>query len=378
MGLVLVLALAAGGWFFLVARPVAVEVATVERDIAVQVFGLGTVEARLLSRVGFALGGAVVEVNADHGDRVQHGAVLARLNGEVQAARVAKAAAVLAQAKASRERARSVVARAEAQHAQRRSASTRRAALASRGAASEETAEDARAATDIAAADLAVARSEAAVSDASVQDAEAQLLVETVLRDQHVLLAPYDALVIGRTKELGAVVAPGEAVFTLIDPTTVWARAFVDEAQAGALALGQRAEVRLRSLPHRMFEASVERIEIESDRVTEERRVYVKCSQCPQQFHLGEQAEILITIARLAAATAIPETMIQRFDGARGTAWTIEDGTLRQRQLAFSHRLLDGRAVVAEPLPEGVQVVVAARGALEEGRAGRIVGDVAP
>ena len=66
----------AGAWevFF---RPVNVQVSQVERDVPVQVFGLGTVEARVTSKVGFKVSGVLVELGADVGDRVAKGAVLA-------------------------------------------------------------------------------------------------------------------------------------------------------------------------------------------------------------------------------------------------------------------------------------------------------------
>ncbi|MCU0971518.1 MAG: efflux RND transporter periplasmic adaptor subunit, partial [Gammaproteobacteria bacterium] len=46
-------------------RPVGVTVAEVETDVPVQVYGLGTVEARVLSRVGFEVVGTVAELHAD-------------------------------------------------------------------------------------------------------------------------------------------------------------------------------------------------------------------------------------------------------------------------------------------------------------------------
>jgi HlyD family secretion protein len=186
------------------------------------------------------------------------------------------------------------------------------------------------------------------------------------------LRAPYDALVISRRKELGAVVSPGEAIFILIDPTTVWARAFVDEALAGNLQVGQPADVRLRSLPRQVFKAHVARIEIESDRVTEERRVYVECDQCPRDFHLGEQAEVYITVARLESALLVPETAIEQFDGVHGFVWTVNDGELHQLRVSFGHRLLDGRAALTDGLPRGARVVVTPPSGFREGRAARV------
>src|SRR5690606_29786896 len=76
-------------------RPISVQVALVERNVPVRVFGLGTVEARVLSRIGFEVGAALAELQADNGDRVTKGQVLARLSLGEQEAKVAKARAAL-------------------------------------------------------------------------------------------------------------------------------------------------------------------------------------------------------------------------------------------------------------------------------------------
>src|SRR3989304_9020738 len=79
-------------------RPVGVQVSHPERDVLVQVFGLGTVEARVTSKVGFKVSGVVVELRADVGNRVPKGAVLARLDDREQTARAARAKAAPEQA----------------------------------------------------------------------------------------------------------------------------------------------------------------------------------------------------------------------------------------------------------------------------------------
>ena len=69
-------------------RPICVQSscrsAAVQRDVAVEVFGLGTVEARVTSKIGFKVSGVLVELRADVGDRVVKGAVLARLDDREQ------------------------------------------------------------------------------------------------------------------------------------------------------------------------------------------------------------------------------------------------------------------------------------------------------
>lgn len=69
-----------------VPAPRRVQVATAERDVPLQVFGLGTVEARIASKVGFKASGFVVDLRADVGDHVAKGAILARLDDREQRA----------------------------------------------------------------------------------------------------------------------------------------------------------------------------------------------------------------------------------------------------------------------------------------------------
>ncbi|MBE0530111.1 MAG: biotin/lipoyl-binding protein, partial [Rhodospirillales bacterium] len=110
-GLGVVLA-SAGVAAFVVVRPVTVEVARPAPAVPVQVFGLGTVEARIVSKVGVEVGGTLVELSADHGDRVRAGDVLARLDAADQEARVERARAGVESAEAALKRAEAAVARA--------------------------------------------------------------------------------------------------------------------------------------------------------------------------------------------------------------------------------------------------------------------------
>ena len=63
-GILLALAVGAGFLFF-IERPLVVTVVQPERDVALRIYGLGTVEARILSRVGFEVGAALTSLAAD-------------------------------------------------------------------------------------------------------------------------------------------------------------------------------------------------------------------------------------------------------------------------------------------------------------------------
>ncbi len=359
-------------------RPLTVSVAGIERTVAITVYGLGTIEARVLSDVGFEVGAALSELTADHGDRVIKGTVLARLHGAEQEAKVAKARAGVVNAEAALKAAEAAVGRAQAILAQKEAVNRRKQALLGRQITSVEAAGEADKEETVARADVATATANIAVAKAHIADAAAQHDFERVLLDHHVLTAPYDALVVKRHKELGAVLKAGETLFTLIDPTSVWALAYIDEARAGEIKVGQPVEVKIRSRPRDAYQAKVLRIGIESDRVSEERRVYVKCEQCPETVHLGEQAEVFITTGVLDQAMLVPEHAVQAFDGASGQVWTVENGRLHRRHLKFGARTLDGRVVISDGLPEGAKPVVSMLKDVREGRSARIVGGGAP
>ncbi len=360
--------LAAAGYEVLANRPVEVRVARLERNVLVRVFGLGTVEARVLSKIGFEVGAAIVELGADHGDLVKKGDVLARLDTAAQKAKTARAEAAVISAEASVKKALANVEKARAILAQRREANKRKQALVGRAVVSEETAEEAQRDEDVAGAELAVAMSDVDVAKAQLVDAKASHAFEKTILEQHMLLAPFDAMVVERHKEAGTVVKAGDPIFTLVAPESVWGLAYVDEARAGAIEIGQRAEVRLRSLPQEILPAKVARIGVESDRVNEERRVYVKCEACPPRFHLGEQAEVMITVAALDAALLVPETAVAGFDGVMGTVWTVEGGQFARRAVRFGHRTEDARLEIVSGLPEGARVLVEPGPGLREGR----------
>lgn len=113
-------------------RPLSVTVVAPESDVAIRVFGLGTVEARVASQVGFSVGGTLRELAVDHGDAVSKGAVLARLHSTEQEAKLARAKAGVLQAEVGVKKAQANVERARAVLAQRQEVNRRQQTLVGR------------------------------------------------------------------------------------------------------------------------------------------------------------------------------------------------------------------------------------------------------
>jgi HlyD family secretion protein len=352
-------------------RPVTVQTARIERDVPVEVFGLGTVEARVQSKIGFKVSGVLTELRADVGDRTAKGAVLAQLDLQEENARVARSGAAVEQAEANLQRALANVEKAEANYANARSINERRQKLAQTNIASVETAETAQAAERVAAADVSLARSDATVARTAISDARAQLQQEKATHSFHTLTSPYDAMVTVRQKELGSALLAGEQVFTIIDPDTVWVLAYIDESRAGDIAVGQPARIVLRSRPRQPVAGHVARIEPESDRVNEERRVEIAFDPIPANFNLGEQAEVYITTIHLPQALLVPEAAIETANRNSGVVWIVEKGRLQKNAATLGYRLLDGRYEISG-VPEEAAVVSQIRNGLRIGRAAKI------
>ena len=370
-GAVAVLALGAGA-LFLTERPLEVSVVSPETDVPLRIYGLGTVEARILSRVGFEVGATLETLDVDAGDTVRKGQELAVLHQGEQEARVLRARAAVAASTASLAKSTAALDRAQAVLAQRVAANDRQKALARQDVASAQRAEEAQRDEDVARADLAVAHADLAVIKAQGEDAAAALMMEETLLAHHRLKAPYDATVVARHVEPGTVVRAGDPIFTLIAPETVWIQAYIDEERAGQLALGQPGTIRLRSQPAGEFHGTVARIGLESDRVNEERRVWLTCTDCPQPMYLGEQAEVRILTGTRDRALMVPELAIDGFDGHRGTVWIVQDGRLGRADLSFGARDDRGRVEVTAGLPDGAEIVAMPPKGADEGRLARI------
>jgi HlyD family secretion protein len=345
-----------------VLAPPQVTVASVERrDLTAQVYGNGTVEAKVLVSVSATITARVVALAVDQGDQVTAGQLLARLEEDdfrqqehLAQAGLDRVTAGLAVEEANLHKAQANLALA-GKNAQRFRA------LVTKDLVSRIEAEGYETSNVVAKAELS--RCQAAL-DAARQEQAASLaslgLARSRLADT-LIYAPQDGIIISRDLELGATVTPGLPLFTLADPRTVWLKANVDEAQLAGVAVGKEALITLRSAPGKPLPGQVARLGRQSDRVTEELEVDVAFSPPLSNFRLGEQSDVLIEVARRPAVLAVPTAALVRREGKRGL-WLVQGGSLRFQALTVGIEDrqglseivagLDGKErLVAGPLP---------------------------
>ena len=256
---VLVLALVVAGlWYWQAGRAASAAPSyitqTVGRgNLTLTVTANGTLQPTRSISIGSELSGTVRKVNVDVNDRIRKGQVLveldtAKLRDQILRSRatVAAANAKVAQTVATVKEARAGLARFEEV-----------ARLSGGKVPSKTELDSSRAALARAIADEASAR-------ANVADAEAALSTDQINLSKASIVAPTDGVVLTRSVDPGNAVAASLQAVTLFtvaeDLTKLRLWVYVDEADVGAVKVGQDATFTVSAYPTRQFPARVTRV----------------------------------------------------------------------------------------------------------------------
>jgi HlyD family secretion protein len=317
-----------------VLAPPKVKVVKIEkRDLTAQVYGNGTVEAKVVVGVSSKITGRIIELYADQGDRVKRGQLLARLENDdfIQQQRQSEAGMNRAAANLNVEKAGLEKARANLVLAEKNARRFKN--LADKNFVSRLEAEQYE--NNWLVAKEEVARSTAALESARMEQAANRAglgFARSKVADT-LIHAPQDGIIVTRDLEKGATVTQGMSIFTLADPRIVWVKANVDESQLKGVAVGKKALISLRSAPGEQIPGRVARIGRESDRVTEELEVDVAFVTPLENFRLGEQSDVYIVTETRKAVSSLPSAAIATKEKKRGV-WVVEKGRLKFKAVA--------------------------------------------
>lgn len=212
----------------------------------------GTVRTRRRAALSPAISGRVVEIGAREGERVREGQVVLRLDdAELRAQSTLQDRAVRA--------ARALVREACARAAQAERDLERSRRLREQGILSADGLEQGESAAEVARASCEAARAE-------LERARAGTDVATVNLDKTILRAPFDGVVAELRTELGEWISPSPPgvaippVVDLIDPSSTYVSAPLDEVDVARVEVGQIVRVTLDSHPDRELAGRVVRI----------------------------------------------------------------------------------------------------------------------
>jgi RND family efflux transporter MFP subunit len=326
----LALAGAAGYGYSVLRRGPEVRVERVERGPAIEaIYATGQVEPTVMVPIAPRSGGRLIALEADEGQNVRRGQVLARIESVELQRSVDEAQARARQAQIQVDRTRTLVAQQFVSAA-----------------------ELDRVSNDLDAARAALARAQA-------------------MQDYNLLTAPADGLVLRRDGERGQFIAPGQTVFTLSCCAPLRVSAEVDEEDIARVQVGQAVSLRSEALPQRLFDGEVAAITPKGDPVARSYRVRIRFRSddtALQGLRPGMTMDANILIGRREQALLIPTRALVQPGPA---VWRIEQGHLKRQPVRIGVRSPE-RVEILDGLEAGQMLVAEPTDTLQDGRPVRV------
>jgi len=170
------------------------------------------------------------------------------------------------------------------------------------------------------------------------------------------LKAPIDGVIIDRKASIGELVGKDREIFTISDPTDLWAIAEIKERDIGGVKIGQDASFSVLAYPGEMFRGKVVRVgnEVESESRTVEARIEI--NNADGRLKSGMFADIEITTTVLSHVIVVPDSALQT-DEDRQVVFVALDGNRFEKRFVVPGIEQRSRVEIREGLKPGEKVV---------------------
>ena len=183
------------------------------------------------------------------------------------------------------------------------------------------------------------------------------------------LRAPLTGVVSDKTANTGDVVAPGAALFTVIDPSSMRLESSVPSDQMALLRVGAPVEFAVRGYPGQTFTGRIERISPQADPVTRQVAIFVTIPNTGGRLLSGLFAEGRVN-AEAHRAITVPMAAVDE-TGSSPTVARVRGNTVERVTVTTGARDNELEIVeITSGLNEGDQVLV---GAVKSIAAGTVI-----
>ncbi len=349
--------------------PISVNAHSIKRGpLIAEVMGTGTLESRISATIGPEISDRIEKILVDQGDSVSAGDLLVILDDDELQQQVAIAQSSLEAEGAAIERLKSDKKRTIAVFDQAQRSYNRISKLIKSRTVSQDEVDKATEALAVATAD--VSRAEAAITEArkNLVTAEKTLEYHRARLTDTKIEAPFDGLIVKRSRESGDVVVPGSSILTLISIKDLWISAWIDETEMAKLTKDQKARVVFRSESEKSYPGKVIRLGKEVDRETREFIVDVKVLKLAKNWAVGQRAEVFIEVAHKKEVTLLPAELVMTRKSETGV-FIMKDGVARWQPIKIGLHSRESAEVISGLEPEDVVVSpVNPKTTLTEGR----------
>jgi HlyD family secretion protein len=309
----------------------------------------GTVTARQRAHLSAEIGGRVVAVPCQKGDRVKRGDILLRLNDASEKAKLERMRRDLGVVKAQRNRACLEADRAKREHARFLDLSKKELIsideldrVASKALATTAACQAAKAGIDRA--------------QAAIQEAKAQL-------DKTVLRAPFSGILGEVQVDIGEWITPAPPgipippVLDLIDPTSIYINAPMDEVDSAKIHSGQEVRVTLDPFPGQAFKGHVSAVsafvsDVEEQNRTVDIEVELEDHVFAKTLLPGTSADVEVILSVRENVLRIPRPTL--LEGNK--VWIVKQSRLAERTIQVGLKNWDYVEVI-RGIQEGEAVV---------------------
>jgi membrane fusion protein (multidrug efflux system) len=206
------------------------------------------------------VGGHITEVLVEDNQRVEKGQVLLRIDERDLQARVATAAADVANARAAAGATRSSVSAAETEHRRAAADLERYQALRQKEEISQQQYDAARAASEASEAQTKAQSEQVAAASAKIAQKQADLDLAKLQLSYATVAAPGGGWVTRKNVEVGQLVQPGQPLLAIVSEEQPWVVANYKETQLKKMRVGQKAIIQVDAYPKRDLQGHVESI----------------------------------------------------------------------------------------------------------------------
>jgi RND family efflux transporter MFP subunit len=296
------------------AAPSAVEigpentVAVAAADISVGPLVSGELRAQREATVRAEVGGSILQVVPEEGQRVEKGALLARIEARTAQDAVNSAQSQLRSAEQASDWATKEAARIEN--------------LVKGGALAER--------------DLEVARNAAIAAKAQVDDVKSRLTSSRKALEDATVRAPMSGIVSRRWVSAGDVVSPGGELYTIIDPSSMRLEASVPSEQLDAIRVGAPVVFSVRGYRDQTFEGKIERVSPAADPTTRQVPIFVAIPNTSGRLVAGLFAEGRVT-RDARRALVVPFTAVNE-NGQKPWVVRVKDGKAERLDVTLGLR----------------------------------------
>ena len=307
----------------------------------------GPVRALVTVSISSQLSGQIRDLKVDFNSEVKAGEELAIIDDKTFAAKVAQANADLVAAKATMLNNEAALAKAEAIERNAKRLMQRQEALASKGIAATTTLDLATRDSEVAKAEIEVAKAQLENAKATIAQREAQLLQAQIDLDRTRIRSPIDGTVIGRTVDVGQIVAASLQAPELFkiaqDLRRIRIEAQVNEADVGAVSAGNPVEFMVDAYPERRFQGKVSQVRLgalELNNVVTY-TVIIEADNDDRKLLPGMTANARIETAKLDDALRIPTDALRFKPRAGDQVAATQNPSLQQVKLEIDRAKVD-------------------------------------